>query len=397
MSGQERELFDPLFSPHNRREFLKRSGAIGLSGAALTAFLEACGSSSTGSGTPATNVNMAGPIDLQTLMSHAKTEGKLQAIGIPPEWADYADILAGYSSHYGIPVQYKVEAEYSSAQELVVFKDSKAHPHGDIGDVGFKFGPVAVQQGLVTPYKHSHWNDIDASLKDAAGNWCTEYYGAQAFVINTDIVKTPPTAFADLLSHSYKNMVGIDGDPRQANDAFIAVYTAALANGGSLDNAQPGIDFFANLKKKGNFTVARSSIANISKGEVAIAIIWDYLGLGFRDQLAGKPNLSVVIPADASLAGPYVSIVNKTAPDPYAARLWIEYIFSDEGQLFYLKGYAHPARYQTLVSQSKVPADLAAKLPPASQYTNVKFPSLDQLNAASTIVNNNWGSQVLGS
>ncbi len=395
MSSQERELFDPLFSPHNRRNFLKRAGAVGLSGAALSAFLEACGSS-TGSATPTASVNMAGPIDMQTLMTQAKSEGQLQAIGIPPEWADYKDILAGYTSHYGVTVQYKVEAEYSSAQELVVFKNSKTHAHGDIGDVGFKFGPVAVQQGLVTPYKHAHWNDIDASLKDADGNWCTEYYGAQAFVINTDIVKNPPASFADLLNNSYKNMVGIDGDPRQANDAFIAVYSAALAHGGSLDNIQPGVDFFAKLKQKGNFTVARSSVANVAKGEVAIAVMWDYLGLGFRDQLAGKPNLSVVIPSDGSLAGPYVSIVNKTAPNPYAARLWMEYIFSDEGQLFYLRGYAHPARYQTLVSQNKVPADLAAKLPPASQYTNVKFPSLAQLNAASTIVTNNWGSQVLG-
>jgi putative spermidine/putrescine transport system substrate-binding protein len=398
MSSQDRELSGALFFPHTRRDFLKRAGALGLSGTALTAFLEACGGSSGGSGnTTANSPNLAGPIDLQTLMSHAKQEGQLQAIGIPPEWADYADILAGYSSHYGVPIAYKVEAEYSSAQELVVFKNSKAHAHGDIGDVGFKFGPVAVQQGLVTPYKHSKWDDIDANLKDPNGNWCTEYYGAQAFVINTDIVKTPPATFQDLLKNSYKNMVGIDGDPRQANDAFLAVFSASLANGGSLDNIQPGIDFFAKLKQKGNFTDARSSIANVGKGEVAIAVMWDYLGLGFRDSLKGKPNLKVVIPTDASIAGPYVSIVNKTAPHPYAARLWMEYIFSDEGQLYYLKGYAHPARYQTLVAAGKVPAGLAAKLPPASQYANIKFPSLAQLNAATTVVAQNWGPQVLGS
>jgi len=395
MSNHDQEMFHSIFTPHNRRAFLKRAGALSLSGAAFAAFLESCGNSSSGS-TPA-NVNMAGPIDMQTLITHAKQEGQLQAIGIPPEWADYADILAGYTKNYNVPISYKVEAEYSSAQELVVFKDSKTHPHGDIGDVGFKFGPTAVQQGLVTPYIHSHWSDIDANLKDAQGYWCTEYYGAQAFVINTDIVKNPPASFADLLANDYKNMVGIDGDPRQANDAFLAVFSAALAHGGSLDNIQPGIDFFAALKKKGNFTAARSSIANITKGEVAIAVMWDYLGLGFRDQLAGKPHIQVVIPSDASIAGPYVSIVNKTAPHPFAARLWIEYIFSDEGQLFYLKGYAHPARYQALVAANKVPADLAAKLPPASQYTNVKFPSLAQLDAAATVVNQNWGPQVLGS
>ncbi len=397
MSSQEHKLFGNLFSPHNRRDFLKRAGAVGLSGTALTAFLEACGNSGgSGSTSSTATPNLAGPIDMQTLMSHAKQEGELQAIGIPPDWADYADILAGYTKNFGVPISYKVEQNFSSAEELGVFKNSKSHAHGDIGDVGFKFGPVAIQQGLVTPYKHAHWDDIDASLKDADGNWCTEYYGAQALVINTDIVKNPPASFADLLNNSYKNMVGIDGDPRQANDAFLAVYSAALAHGGSLDNIQPGVDFFARLKQKGNFTVARSSDANIAKGEVAIAIMWDYLGLGYRDGYKGKPNLQVVIPSDASIAGPYVSIVNKTAPHPYAARLWIEYIFSDEGQLFYLKGYAHPARYQKLVAAGKVPADLSAKLPPASQYANVKFPSLSQLTTASGIVATNWGPQVLG-
>ncbi|WP_052889554.1 extracellular solute-binding protein [Thermogemmatispora carboxidivorans] len=395
--SQERLLFNDLFGQQSRRHFLRRAGLAGLSASALAAMLEACGSSSTGSSATTADFNMAGPIKMDTLIANAKKEGQLQAVGIPPEWADYKDILAGYTSHYGLPISYKAEAEYSSAQELEVFKNSKTRPHGDIGDVGFKFGPLAVQQGLVAPYKHAYWDDIDASLKDPDGYWCTEYYGAQAFVINTDLVKKPPTSFAELLRGNYKNMVGIDGDPRQANDAFLAVFAAALANGGSLDNIQPGIDYFAKLKKSGNFTVARSSIANISTGEVAIAVMWDYLGLGFRDQLAGKPHLEVVIPSDGSIAGPYVSVINKTAPHPFAARLWIEYIFSDEGQLFYLKGYAHPARYQKLVAAGKVPPDLAAKLPPAEQYANVRFPSLAQLNAASTLINNNWGPQVLGS
>ena len=125
--------------------------------------------------------------------------------------------------------------------------------------------------------------------------------------------------------------------------------------------------------------------------------MWDYLGLGFRDSLAGNPHIQVLIPSDGSIAGPYVSIVNKTAPDPYAARLWIEYIFSDAGQLDYLKGYAHPARYQALVAANKVPPDLAAKLPSADQYANVKFVTDSaQLAKAVSTVNQNWASQVLG-
>ena len=394
---QVAHLFDPNVR-HDRRAFIKQAGALGVSASAFSAFLAACGGSSSTSTTTASSgsTNLAGPIDMQTLMTNAKKEGKLEAIGIPPEWANYKDILGGYTSKY-VSVQYQAEAEFSSAQELEVFKNSKKHPHGDIGDVGFKFGPQAIQQGLVTPYKHSKWADIPDNLKDPDGNWCTEYWGTQAFVINTDMVKNPPASFKDLLSGNYKNMVGIDGDPRQANDAFIAVYSAALAMSGGIDDIQPGIQYFADLKKKGNFTAARSSIANITKGEVAIAIMWDYLGLGFRDQLKGKPNLKVVIPSDGSIAGPYVSVINKTAPDPYAARLWIEYIFSDEGQLDYLKGYAHPARYDKLVADNKVPSDLSAKLPAAEQYKTVKFVTDPaKLGTAATTLNSNWQSQVLG-
>lgn len=389
------ELFDNVFAPRSRRRFLEQAAALGVSSVALASFLEACGSSTTSTTTTTgSSVNMAGPIDMQTLITNAKKEGKLQAIGIPPEWADYKDILAGYAAKY-VPVEYQAEAEFSSAQELEVFVKSKSHAHGDIGDVGFKFGPQAMQQGLVTPYKHANWADIPDNLKDPNGNWCTEYYGTQAFVINTDIVKNPPTSFKELLSGNYKNQVGIDGDPRQANDAFIAVYSAALAQSGSIDDIQPGIDFFKQLKQKGNFSSARANIANMTKGEVAIGIMWDYLGLGFRDSLNGKPNLKVLIPSDGSIAGPYVSIVNKTAPNPFAARLWIEYLFSDEGQLFFLKGYAHPARYQKLVDAGKVPADLSAKLPAAEQYANVKFVTdLTKLSKASDTLTQNWPSVI---
>jgi putative spermidine/putrescine transport system substrate-binding protein len=391
------EFLSHFSASMGRRAFLKNTGALGVTAASFSAFLAACGSnSSTSSASSGPAVNMTGPIAMSTLIANAKKEGKLEAIGIPPEWADYKDTLADYAAKY-VSVQYKAEAEYSSAQELEVFTKSKIHAHGDIGDVGFKFGPQAVTEKLVTPYKHANWADIDADLKDPDGNWCTEYWGAQAIVVNTDIVKQVPTSFKDLLNNNYKDMVGIDGDPREANDAFMAVYSAALATSGSLNSIQPGIDFFTQLKKKGNFTAARANVANISKGEVAIAVIWDYLGLGFRDQLGSKPNLKILIPSDGSIAGPYVSIINKTAPDPYAARLWIEYLFSDEGQLNFLKGYAHPARYKKLVSTGKVPADLAAKLPAATEYDNVKFVTdLTQLNNAATALTNNWQSQVLG-
>ncbi len=53
----------------------------------------------------------------------------------------------------------------------------------------------------------------------------------------------------------------------------------------------------------------------------------------------------------------------RRATHPNAAKLWEEYLYSDEGQLLYLKGYCNPIRYDDLSKRGVVPADLAAKLP----------------------------------
>ena len=59
----------------------------------------------------------------------------------------------------------------------------------------------------------------------------------------------------------------------------------------------------------------------------------------------------------------YVQAISKYAPHPNAAKLWMEHLYSDEGQLIWLKGYCNPIRYEDMVARNVIPADLAAKLP----------------------------------
>jgi putative spermidine/putrescine transport system substrate-binding protein len=88
--------------------------------------------------------------------------------------------------------------------------------------------------------------------------------------------------------------------------------------------------------------------------------------------------------------------VTKNAPHPYNSRLWLEHLFSDEGQLTYLGGFSHPARYQDLVKRNKIPADLAAQLPPASAYESVQFPTVAQTDTANKVLAEQWGPKVRG-
>jgi putative spermidine/putrescine transport system substrate-binding protein len=357
----------------SRRTFLTRLVALGVSLPLASAIVAACSSAASPGASAGASGGGAAALEPaeSALLSAAKGEGTLYLTGIPPEWANYQGQFDLWDSLTGIKRDgITTEGEYTSGQELDSIKNTKKP---DVGDVGFVFGNQAKDAGLITNYKHAHWDDVDATLKDPDGAWCTEYYGTEAFAINTDAVKLDIKDWNDLLDPSLKNAVGIDGDPNKANDSFIAVWSAAYASGGGEDDIGPGVDFFNRLKAAGNLTPTRATQANMLSGEVKVGIKWDYLGLGDRDKFAGAPNIKVVVPPSGSVTGPYVSVISATAPHPNAAKLWNEMLFSDAGQLNFLKGYAHPARYAKLVADGKVPADLAAKLPSPDAYKNVKF------------------------
>lgn len=272
----------------------------------------------------------------------AKKDGEVHGFGMPANWANLGDMWASFEKKYGIKTVYQAEGNMSSAQELQAFQKEKSHPVGDVGDIGISFGPTAVQMGVVAPYKNKYWNQIPADLKDKNGYWAAAYYGVIAFEVNTKKVKDVPTTWKDLLKPEYKGLIGV-ADPRQAGEGFDAVVAAAYANGGSASNIQPGLDFFKKLKQNGNWNGSNVGTSEMQTGQNAIQIVWNYLGESDQQQLKND-DIKVVVPSDGTVAGPYVEVINKYAPHPYAARLLNEYLFSDAGQISYAEGGAYPVR-----------------------------------------------------
>ena len=90
------------------------------------------------------------------------------------------------------------------------------------------------------------------------------------------------------------------------------------------------------------------------------------------------------------MAGVYIQAISAYAPHPNAAKLWMEYLYSDAGQIVWLKGYCHPIRYNDLAKRNVIPADVAAKLPPADLYAKAVFPSLAQIQAGAKTVADQW-------
>ncbi len=392
------EEAEPTMESISRREFL-RLGAGVAAGALAAGPL----SQLVAQGALAAARHSASPfatgeaIALSTLEAGAKKEGTLNTIALPLNWANYGAIIAAFEKKYGTKIN-NIAPNDSSGQEIqaVVADKSNAALEPDGVDVGPSFAAQGKAQHLFAPYKNSHWDTIPASLKDPQGYWVGDYYGVIAFGANMAVVKTMPKAWADLLRPEYKGQVSINGDPRSAQDAFMAVWAAALANGGSLENIEPGIAFFAELKKRGNFVPVANTQATISRGTTPIAIMWDYLLLGYKDAFKGSPPFEVALPASGVIGGYYCQAIPKDSFHPYAARLWQEFLYSDEGQLLWLQGYAHPARYDDLARRGVIPASMAKKLPPASGYAKAVFPTVAQSNKAAAVVAAQWGPKVAG-
>jgi putative spermidine/putrescine transport system substrate-binding protein len=341
---------------------------------------------------PAESSSASAGADMAALETAAKAEGTLSTIALPHDWCNYGDVINGFKAKYGLAVN-ELNPDAGSGDEIEAIKANKDNPGPqapDVIDVGSVFGDPAKADKLIQPYKVSTWDTIDPKLKDPDGYWYGDYYSIMTFEVNKAAVPNSPADWSDLLKPEYKNQVALAGDPRASSQAISAVYAAALANGGSLDDAQKGLDFFKQLKDAGNFVPTIAKPGTIDTGATPIALRWAYNALGHKDQAAGNPEIDVVVPKAGRFLGVYVQAISAYAPHPNAAKLWEEYIYSDEGQAGWLKGYCHTTRLDDLKARG-VSSDLIAKLP---DIAGAIYPSPAQYDKAKTLITGQWDAVV---
>jgi putative spermidine/putrescine transport system substrate-binding protein len=367
--------------------------------AALT--LSACGAApddkaTTADGKSAATATSAADFGgLDALVKAAKKEGTLHAIALPRDWANYGALIDGFTKKYGIKIQVE-SPDGSSQDEINAVTSRKGQDRApDVLDLGSSFALSAAQQGLLAPYKVTAFGDLPEGQKDTAGRWFNDYGGYISIGCDAKKVKECPTTFKDLLKPQYKGQVALNGNPTKSGSAFGGVYAASLASGGSFDDIQPGLDFFAELKKNGNYTPVESTPATVEKGETPISIDWDYLNAGYADEFKSKGvDWKVAVPGDGQFSQYYSQAINKDAPHPAAARLWQEYLYSAEGQNLWLKGYARPALMTAMEKAGTLDKTAAAKLPAVSGTPS--FPTEAQQSKAKTVLAQGWGKAVSG-
>lgn len=380
----------------------RRGAAVLLSAAVLTT-LSACGAApdpkqpgAAGSGDakakaqPGTAASAADLGGMPALVAAAEKEGTLNVIALPPDWANYGQMAKAFQAKYP---KVKISAENpdaSSADEIAAVKSRKGQTRApDVMDLGIAFARSGAAENLFAPYKVTAWDKIPGSQKDADGRWYNDYGGYVSIGCDAARIPNCPATFADLLKPEYKGKVALNGNPTKSGSAFGGVYAAALANKGSFADIQPGIDFFGQLRKSGNFIPVESTPATVEKGETPISIDWDYLNAGYAEQFKGKGvDWKVSVPSDGVYAQYYSQAINKDAPHPAAARLWMEFLYSAEGQNIWLQGHARPVLLPVMAADGTADKDAVTKLPQVQGTPS--FPASAELDKAKATLAEKW-------
>jgi len=376
------------------------AGAAVLAAAALA--LTACA----GTATPASNntktltlaqaqkaTSIADFGGMDGLVAAANKEGHLNVITLPPSWANYGQIIQGFQKKYpGIKINSE-NPDGSSADEVAAAKAQKGQSTAP--DV-FDIGTAVMDQNLdlLAPYKVGSWKDIPDNFKDADGTWYYDYTGLMSVGYDSKKFPNGVKKLDDLLGSEFKNAVAIKGDPTQANEALSAVTMAALQSGGSVDNIQPGIDFFQKLKQAGNFLGTLPKQATVASGETPVVIQWSFNNVGWGPAAgsAGNPNWKTVVLPGTGLGSYYNQAINKDAPNPAAARLWEEYLYTPAVQNLYLAAGAYPSQLAAMKKNGTVDKSVLAKVGDApSDFVQLDS---DQAAKASTLLTAKWAAAI---
>lgn len=316
------------------------------------------------------------------LIQAARAEGHLNVIALPADWANFGAIINGFSAKYGISVTSELPGG-SSIDEIRAVKQG-GHSGNAPDVVDLNMGYIASNTNLFAPYKVQTWNDIAPTQKDPTGLWLQDYGGVMAIAYDSTKV---PTVYSvdDLLTAPFKGKISFRGDPARLDVALSPAMMANLAEGGTTDDITGGVDFFHQLKLAGSLSPLHATSKTITGGTTPVVLDWDYMSERATSQL---PGWKLFVPSGAIVGNYFAQAINKNAPHAAAARLWEEYLYSDEAQNLFLKGLVRPVRMDAMQQAGTLDKRAAAVMP--YMDGDPQFLTDDQLTAADQYLKLHW-------
>jgi putative spermidine/putrescine transport system substrate-binding protein len=339
---------------------------------------------------PAVAVELPGP-ELypgeKDLYAKATAEGMVVSFDTGPTWANWKKQFDTFSKRY--PLVQIVYNDLGSAATVVALEKARNRPQADTAYYFAASAIDAYKKGLLEPFTPVNFDKLPAVFKAEKGEWFTIHQLVIAFLVNKKLVKNVPQTWQDLLKPEYANSI-VYLDPRSTGQGQVLVFAANFANGGTMDNVKPGIEYLGKLHKAGNVLRVEGTTpyAKFLKGEIPIYIGYENDGLKAKYLDGMGDDVAVVIPKEASVAAPYAISLVKGAPHPNAGKLWLNWTMSDAGQTIFAEGFVRPS-----VPTVKLPQEILDKMPPAPQVIPLDLYKSAEKKAE---VDKLWAEAVLG-
>lgn len=238
-------------------------------------------------------------------------------------------MAAAFKKTYGIDVKFI----RTNSSELVirVLNEAKAgRIQADVID-GTSSTPALRTQGLIEPYLPANVKRFPADTYDKDGYWVPTNIYIITPGYNTELVKkgTEPKSLQDLLDPKWKGKIVWNSSPSTSGGpGFVGLVLREMG-------PEKGRAYLEQLAKQnviGLGVSARQVLDQVIAGEhpLALNIFNNHAVIS-----AQKGAPSAWIPMSPSLGVLSVASVMKNAPNPNAAKLFLEFLTSEEGQKLY--------------------------------------------------------------
>ena len=244
-------------------------------------------------------------------------------------------LVEAFQKKTGIPVKLKVGKTSGLANELI---QEKARPRGDVF-IATEAGVMEIlaKHDVLEPYLPSGAQDLDPGLRDRAGRWTGISSRARVLIYNKTLVadKDVPRSVFQLADPKWRGKVAIAGTRERTTLSWVSALVAAKG-------ADFTRDFLARLQANGLKILPDNTDVwqGVGHGEFALGLTnspnyflarkAEYpVGVIYPDQEEGGLGTMLNLNAIALVKG---------SPRQDAAKRFIEFVLSSEGQRILIEG-----------------------------------------------------------